>query len=654
MNDNHYAKRKRRSESFFGLHFDFHAGDECTEIGKNTTEEMIEEILLQAKPDYVQCDCKGHRGFSSYPTKAGHPAPGIVRDALRLWREVTARNGVALFMHYSGVWDTEALIHHPEWACVNAEGEREKDITSTFGPYAEELLIPQLKELCDVYGVDGVWLDGESWATKADYGETVLRQFRNETGITTIPYKPEDPFFFEFLEFCREGFRSYLRKYTDALHQHNSEFQIASNWAFSSFTPEPVCADVDFISGDYTPQNSINSARIEGRCMARQGKPWDLMAWSFSFKTDFRDYSTKTSDQLKQEAAVVLALGGGFQAYFLQKPDGSLVQWQVALMKEIAEFCRARQDFCHKAELAPQIALLYSGKAFYRKCTRLFSPWNGDLVPMQGVLNCLLESQNSVEVLMEHHLTGRMSEYPLIIIPEWEYLEETFRQEILSYVENGGNLIVIGVKACKMFEGELGVRFEGYPEDNANRWLEHNSWMACIRSSFQSVKACLDTGVIGKLYPTQENRGDWKPAATIANLGKGRIAGVYFDLGHRYYNAGVSVVRTFLKEIVNKLFPEPLVSVIGSQFVDVTVSRKAGKLMINIVNTSGVHANVGVCIYDEIPPVGFLKISVQMATPPAAVVLQPEGRMLPYTCEDGKVEIMLERLDIHNIIVMEP
>ena len=36
---------KKRSEGFFGLHFDFHAGADCTEIGKTVTEEMIKEII---------------------------------------------------------------------------------------------------------------------------------------------------------------------------------------------------------------------------------------------------------------------------------------------------------------------------------------------------------------------------------------------------------------------------------------------------------------------------------------------------------------------------------------------------------------------------------------------------------------------------------
>ena len=88
--------------------------------------------------------------------------------------------------------------------------------------------------------------------------------------------------------------------------------QLCSNWAFTDHMPEPVSAPVDWISGDYSPEDSVNSARFSARYMARQGKPWDLMAWSFAHAPGARGSRQKSAVQLEREAAVVLALGGGF------------------------------------------------------------------------------------------------------------------------------------------------------------------------------------------------------------------------------------------------------------------------------------------------------------------------------------------------------
>ena len=73
----------------------------------------------------VEDGCKGHPGLSSYPTKVGNQAPGFVGDPLRVWRQVTAERGVALYMHYSGVWDSEAIRRHPDWAAVERRRQAE-------------------------------------------------------------------------------------------------------------------------------------------------------------------------------------------------------------------------------------------------------------------------------------------------------------------------------------------------------------------------------------------------------------------------------------------------------------------------------------------------------------------------------------------------
>jgi len=428
--------RLRRADSFLGVHFDFHAREDCTAVGSNTTPAMVARMLDRVRPDYIQIDCKGHPGYSSYPTKVGNPVPGFVGDPLRVWRQVTAAKGVALFMHYSGVWDSAAVARHPEWAAVGADGKPNTKATSVFGPYADELLIPQLRELAGVYGVDGAWIDGECWATVPDYGEKAAKAFRDATGIQALPKKPADPHWLEFLQFHREAFRGYLRHYLAAVAKTHPEFQLCSNWAFTDHMAEPVSAPVAFLSGDYAPDDSVNSARLSARYLVRQGLPWDLMAWSFSRKKGADGKSLqKSAPQLEREAAVVVALGGGFQAYFKQKRDGSIYEEQMPVMAETAAFCRERQALCHRSEPVPQVAVLLSTAGHYRKISGLF---NRELSGVGGVLQALLESQLSVEVVGEHQIAGRLSEYPLIVVPEWAHLEPAFKSDLVAYVKVQG------------------------------------------------------------------------------------------------------------------------------------------------------------------------------------------------------------------------
>jgi len=638
--------RLRREDSFLGIHFDFHAREDCTAVGSNTTPAMVAHMLDLVRPDYIQIDCKGHPGFSSYPTKVGNPVPGFVGDPLRVWRRVTAEKGVALFMHYSGVWDSAAVAKHPEWAAVGADGKPSTKATSVFGPYADQLLIPQLKELAGVYGVDGAWIDGECWATVPDYGDKAAKAFRDATGIQELPKKPSDPNWFEFLQFHREAFRSYLRHYVTEVNTAYPKFQLCSNWAYTDHMAEPVSAPLAFLSGDYAPDDSVNSARLSARYLVRQGMPWDLMAWSFSRKKGPDGQSLqKTAPQLEREAAVVIALGGGFQAYFKQKRDGSIYAEQMPVMAETAKFCRERQALCHRAEPVPQIALLLSRAGHYRKINGLF---NRELSNVSGVLQALLETQNSVEVVGEHQIAGRLAEYPLIVVPEWAYLEPAFRNDLVAYVKAGGNLLLVGPKSAALFRTELDVALEGEPAAKPQT-LAYRAEKAQTKGLVQGVKLGPEAEGFGTL---QTGAGAVAhSAASIAMLGKGKIAAVYADLGESYNGVRSEAVSGFLNDLTRRLFAKPMVEVKGSRDVDVCLMRKGGRLLVNLVNTSGPHQAEP--IQETIRPVGPLAVTLRVSFKPAKLTLEPGAQALAFEYRDGEAKLTVPSLDIHRVIVVE-
>ena len=589
--------RLRRNQSFLGIHFDFHAGADCNEVGKNTTPEMIHAIIDMVQPDYIQTDCKGHAGYTSYPTKAGNQAPGFVGDPLRIWREVTAKRGVSLYMHYSGVWDTRAIELHPEWAAIRADGTRDKEKTSVFGTYVDQLLIPQLKELAGVYGVDGVWVDGECWATIPDYGERAKRLFRETTGITDIPKSATDPHWYEWMQFHREGFRKYLRHYVAAVRTEYPNFQICSNWAFTHHMAEPVSVALDFLSGDYSPNNSVNSARYAGRYLAWQGVPWDLMAWSFSYNPLPREQ--KPAVQLKREAAIILALGGGFQAYYTQNRDGSVRLDEMKVMAEVAQFARERQPYCHHSVQIPQVALLLSTSDYQRSSRSLFPQYKGH---SQGVLECLLEGQHSVDLLSEEALAPDMSRFPLIVIPEWQQISPAFCFDLVEYAKAGGSLMVIGQETAKQFAALAGVQLQGNGQ-------------------------------------------------TISSLEKGKIGFLPVAVGDEYEKSGDEVLRNQVNTLTRVLFPNPLVEVTGSPWVDVSVSRLNNQRMIHLVNTSGDHKGAG--IIRSIEPVGPLQVSIRCDQKPSKITIQPAGKTCDYTYTDGVAKLIVDALEIYDILVIE-
>ena len=112
-------------------------------------------------------------------------------------------------------------------------------------------------------------------------------------------------------------------------------------------------------------------------------------------------------------------------------------------------------------------------------------------------------------------------------------------------------------------------------------------------------------------------------------------------------------MRAFLSDLVRQLFPGPLVEVKGSAEVDVSVNRLAGKLAINLVNTSGPHWDTQKPLIASIPPVGPLEMTVRVERKPAKIRLEPGGETLAFKYRDGAAHLTVPRLEIHRVVVVE-
>ena len=133
------------------------------------------------------------------------------------------------------------------------------------------------------------------------------------------------------------------------------------------------------------------------------------------------------------------------------------------------------------------------------------------------------------------------------------------------------------------------------------------------------------------------------------DYGKGKIAAVYMDLGERYMKSAGTVTRDFMESLVGELFPDPVVEVDGTRFVDVTVMLKDGKLLVNLVNTAGPHADDSVYIYDTVPPVGPVRVAVNCPVRPTNVTIEPGNRKASYHYINGKVLLTLPSVELHDI-----
>jgi hypothetical protein len=664
---------------YFGLHYDLHAGPSDTDLGARCGLKELVPMLKLMAPDFVQTDCKGHPGMTSWFSQVPEAtvSPGVVKDALAQWRAATRKLGLPLHCHYSGLWDSAAGAKHPDWCVVTADG---KPAGAPFGqnagaptndkmcprsPYLDELMIPQMMELIDRYGVDGFWVDGEIWTVEPCYCAKCKAAWREQTGLAEPPVKEDDPAWPRWWNFTRESFYAYVTRYCDAVHRHKPGVLVCSNWLQTFKNPgEPVVL-TDWISGDNAWVWGLDGSRCEARFLSTRGKPWDIMLWNFYFSHGMgrpdSPLTVKPPQMLMQEAAVLASFGGNVQVYETSAlRDGRLIPWRLRGLGKVAAFVKARRHLCQHTETVPQIAVLHSEHHLFSDVRGKNLLWTMDTGPVQGAVFALLENSYGVDVLDEWALLPRLAEFPLIVAPEQVRMSDEMVSALKRYVANGGNLLVTGSEMFDRFgEAFFGARSVEVQEEKSYALPAADGEVPLYSRRWRMVKPTTGEAV-GRLGRgcLLEDRLLPHPAAVVNRIGKGQVLYVPADLFRDFCHNRYPLTRSFAGELAERLLPDPAIRVRAPICVDVTLRRRGDTVMVHLVNrASGIPNLPNNGAIDEIPPVGPITVRMRLARRPASVKLALEKGRLTTRVKKVRgcvrLEIVVPSVHIHAAVVIK-
>jgi len=643
---------------FFGIHYDLHANASDTGLGRDLTAEHLRERLLRVRPDWIQADCKGHPGYTSWHTEIGSTSPGAVKDALRIHRDVTRELGIKLGMHYSGVWDSRAIELHPDWARLDETGRPDPNMTCRMSGYDEQLMIPQMLEIVDRYDVDGFWVDGENWASKPCWCDRCRAEFTRRTRITAVPMGPGEPNLDAWLAFHRDLFVEHVTRYADAIHARKPDCQVCSNWMYTVRQPDPVSAPVDYLSGDYDWSWGASRAAVEGRVLDGRGKSWDLMAWGFT-KTGAMGanppWVMKTTTHLCQELAEVIALGGAVMIYNQPQRSGWLTGWHQDLFAEVAEWCRARKDACFKSQTASQVAVLHLADHYY-SCNQPLFNYGEAVQPVEGALHALLETHRSTDILTEEAALQRMGDYSLVIVPEQTRLSPAIVAALEAFAQSGGHVLMSGAHLAAECPALVGAIANGAPITSEATYLPIGGRALPVSGAWQPVQPAPGTSVLAYRLAQQEPDKDTTGQAIAMQrpVGSGSIISVHGPVFRDYFLGHYPLLRQLIGGLVARLDIAWEVTVEAPPRLEMIARRKESRLVINLVNRGAAEAlSPNRVIVEEVPPVTDVVLRIRRDSAPQSVSVVPDQPAAKWEFSGGMLTVRVSRVAIHSAIVID-
>ena len=158
-----------------------------------------------------------------------------------------------------------------------------------------------------------------------------------------------------------------------------------------------------------------------------------------------------------------------------------------------------------------------------------------------------------------------------------------------------------------------------------------------------------DTSVCGEYYLDNFMENGPYAAAVTKKYGKGNIIALGFDFGTAYPSNRTTCAKNFFKKLAAITFPNPLVKVEGSDYVELNITRRDNMIFIHLLNYGGPHEVPSIRTYNEIPKLGPLTVTISDAISPKSVTIEPEHKA--WTGDVHK--IIIDSLEIHTIIAVE-
>lgn len=663
--------------SWVGLHYDMHAQADAEDVQAAVTHDHLREMWSLIRPDFINVDCKGVHGLTSWPAKSGNAAPGLVRDRdpLRIQREVAREMGIPLVMHYCALWDNRAVTVHPDWAVVLPDGTRNNDVLCLMSPHLDEVMLPELKQLIEDYDVDGFWFDADVWHSLPSYSENYVRAFAKATGIEVPPMSAADPGWAEWVRFHGEVYEERARRIIAFIKELKPECNVWINWAYTYRMPLPISAPVDGLSGDFPFKCGPESIALETRYTATRGLPWNMMAWTFSSYRPFGQpppektpyaLHTKPLRNLCMDAACTIAQGGAVLLYEYLPCTGYLTRWRHERFAQVADFCRERRAYCEGTETVPDTLVLHDSGNHYRMARRVLDldHVEGDVEPaVRGAVLALLSCGHSVDLRDERGMEAHLAGYPLVVLASQTHLQPKTRATLEDYVRNGGTLVINGAEACAEWAAFAGLNvlesmesppWPGRltPDWKRTFWLPHDGESVPVAGPWLRLESGTGRSLLPLLKfqePVADEMGC--PAAVVCEVGKGRVLAIVGPLFESYDFTRYGTTLRVIGELMAAVGEHRPVHIKAHPVIEMSLRRKPGALLVQLVNRGSLSVQSAITsTVEDTPPVPGVEVEARVPARPSSVLLQPGDRNVPWTYENGTVHAGPFTVDLHDIL----
>ena len=668
---------KPKALRFRQIHLDFHTSPDIKGVGSAFDKKAWQKTLQKAHVDSITCFSKCHHGLSYHPTKVGVMHPHLKFDLLRAQMDACKEIDVKVPIYISAGVDNTITQTHPEWREIDAEGH----ITG----WNRSPLEPGFHTLCfNTPYIDYLCRQIEEAVTLFPDGDGVFLDIINQSpcccnwcmaamakaGLN--PEKPEDR-----NKAAELALERYYKATTAACKIHDADMPVFHNSGHISRDHRSLLQYQSHLELESLPTGGWGYDHFPESATYASHLGMDYLGMSGKFHLSWGEFGGfKHPNALRYECAAMNAFGARCSVGDQLHPNGTLDPSTYELIGAAYSEVAASEPWCRDSVPVADIAILSSQSEYGRRDEND----NADT----GASRLLLEGHH-LFTLIDREVD--FAAYKVLILPDNVLINETLQTKLDAYLAQGGKLLLTGRSGFKKsgneFAFDLGATFHGESPFVPDFILPSPAFQAAFVKTplvmyGKSQRLRVTTGEsLGQVFDPYFNRtykhfcshrhapNRPEPSGFDAGVRHGSIAYLAHPICTLYRDYGAIAYKEYFLKVLNSLLGEgrTVESNLPSA-ARLTLRRQPGekRQVVHVVYankslrggtaTLWGGASSAVEVIEELDPLSNITLSVKADAPVAQVTLEPEGRAIPHTVRNGRVEIALDTFTCHQMIVL--
>jgi hypothetical protein len=646
------------------IHLDFHTGPAIPGVGADFDAREFARTMKRAHVNSVTVFAKCHHGHLYYNTK--HPArhPGLRKglDLLAGQVEALHREGIRAPIYISVQCDEFAANTHPEWIALNPDNTRVApsplapgwQILDMSSPYADYLADQTAEVLRLFKPVDGLFFD-------MCWNQPSVSHWAID-GMTRAGLDPEKDA--DRQCYAADVVAAYMERLYRLTKRHAPKATVYFNSRPLSGLPRdlPWLTHVEIealATGGwgylYFPKNV--------RYVRNFPRPY--MGMTARFHKSWADFGgLKPAAALQYEVCQMLAHGAACSIGDQLHPRGNADRAAYDLIGQAYAHAEACEPWTDGAVPVTQIGVFRAVSPGYNE-----QPGNAN----DGVVRMFTQLKLQFDLL---DTDAELDRYELIVLPDEVTVDAALAARLRRYVKAGGKLLLSGTSGLdagmKPLLPEAGVRVSGASPfsvtylrfgraiDRDVPPSDHVMYERGLRMKPGAGATVLARVVEPYFERTYRHFSSHfqtpplpHPSAFAGAIRRGNVISIAYPIFKAYATHGNIPCRLLVRNCIDLLLANRLVEVQGPSTLEVTVMRQGRRTIVHFLQFVADRRTQGLDIVEDVVPLQNVPVSMRMERQPRKVYLAPAGTVLPFTAADGRVSVMVPRIEGHQMLVVE-